>query len=49
MEITARTEDGVVMGLRHNEFRMAGVQFHPDSFLSAFGKEMLKNAVHGRL
>jgi anthranilate synthase/aminodeoxychorismate synthase-like glutamine amidotransferase len=49
VEITARTADGVVMGLRHKEFPMAGVQFHPDSFLSPFGKEMLRNAVHGRL
>ena len=48
MEISARTEEGVIMGLRHRTFAMAGVQFHPDSFLSPFGPEMLRHAVQGR-
>ncbi len=48
-EVSARTGDGLVMGLRHRDGLMAGVQFHPDSFLSPFGTEMLRNAVHHRL
>lgn len=49
LEVSARTEDGVVMGLRHRELRLAGVQFHPDSFLTPLGTEVLRNALHGRL
>ena len=49
LEITARTEEGLVMGLRHREQAMAGVQFHPDSFLSPCGEELLRHAVLGRL
>jgi len=49
LEITARTEEGLIMGLRHRECALAGVQFHPDSFLSPFGEEMLRHAVQGRL
>ena len=48
LEITARAEDGVIMGLRHRDRTLAGVQFHPDSFLSPFGGELLRNAVLGR-
>ena len=49
LAVTARTEDGLVMGLRHRELPLAGVQFHPDSFLTLHGTEVLRNAVHGRL
>jgi anthranilate synthase/aminodeoxychorismate synthase-like glutamine amidotransferase len=48
LEITARTETGLIMGLRHRDHAIAGIQFHPDSFLSPFGQELLRNAVHGR-
>ena len=43
LEITAETEDGVIMGLKHKEMEIHGVQFHPESILTEHGKEMLKN------
>lgn len=49
LAVTARTEDGVIMGLRHPTRRMAGLQFHPDSFLTAHGIEIFHNAIHGHL
>jgi para-aminobenzoate synthetase component II len=43
LEISAETNDGVIMGLRHREFRIEGVQFHPESILTAEGKMLLAN------
>ncbi|WP_136417767.1 MULTISPECIES: aminodeoxychorismate/anthranilate synthase component II [Oxalobacteraceae] len=43
LEITAWTEDGEIMGVRHKEFKVEGVQFHPESILSEHGHELLKN------
>ncbi len=42
-EITARSVDGVVMGVRHREMAIEGVQFHPESILTAAGKDLLAN------
>jgi len=43
LEISAETEDGIIMGLRHRERKTEGVQFHPESILTASGKELLSN------
>ena len=46
LEITARTEDGIVMGVRHKNYRLEGIQFHPESFLTPLGLEILKNFIN---
>ncbi|MFD7073612.1 anthranilate synthase component II [Nocardioides sp. NPDC059952] len=43
LEVTARSEDGVVMGVRHRELPLEGVQFHPESVLSQHGAAMVAN------
>ena len=43
LEITAETRDGLVMGLRHREHNVQGVQFHPESVLTMGGKTMIAN------
>jgi anthranilate synthase component II len=43
LEITAETDDGVVMGLRHRDHAVEGVQFHPESILTVGGHDLLRN------
>jgi anthranilate synthase component 2 len=47
LEITARTADGEIMGVRHRELPLEGVQFHPESILTAEGKRLLGNFLGG--
>jgi len=43
LELTAWTEEGEVMGVRHREYRVEGVQFHPESILTRVGHDLLRN------
>jgi anthranilate synthase/aminodeoxychorismate synthase-like glutamine amidotransferase len=44
-EISAWTDEGEIMGIRHKEYVLEGVQFHPESILTHFGKDILKNFI----
>ena len=45
LEITAETADGIIMGLRHRQFPIEGVQFHPESILTTVSKDLLANFI----
>jgi anthranilate synthase component 2 len=46
LEVTAMDENGQVMALRHREYDVRGVQFHPESVLTPEGKKMIENWIH---
>ena len=48
LEVSAATDDGEVMGLRHRDLAVEGVQFHPEALLTEHGHAMLKNFLEGR-
>lgn len=48
LRITAETDDGTIMGLKHSRHPTVGVQFHPESILTLEGKALLKNFLEGR-
>jgi anthranilate synthase/aminodeoxychorismate synthase-like glutamine amidotransferase len=48
LEVTAETDDGTIMGLKHRQFEIEGVQFHPESILTTSGKDLLANFIGAR-
>ena len=47
LKVTARTADGTIMGIRHRQYPIEGVQFHPESILTPQGKSILANFIAG--
>ena len=47
LEVSATTADGVIMGGRHKQYPIEGLQFHPESILTTVGKKLLKNFLAG--
>jgi len=47
LKVTAKSDDGEIMGIRHREYPVEGVQFHPESILTDYGKVLLKNFLYG--
>jgi anthranilate synthase/aminodeoxychorismate synthase-like glutamine amidotransferase len=46
LQITAKSDDGEIMGVRHRQYPIEGVQFHPESILTDYGKVLLKNFLY---
>ena len=49
LEITAETEDGIIMGLMHKKYNIHGVQFHPESIKTTLGIKILKNFINYKI
>jgi len=49
LEVTAETDGGIIMGLRHREYPTEGVQFHPESIMTDVGKDLLRNFLTGKV
>ena len=47
LEVTARTDDGVIMGVKHRHLPIEGVQFHPESILTTHGGQIIRNWLKG--
>jgi anthranilate synthase component 2 len=47
LEVTAWTDDGTIMGMKHRQYAVQGVQFHPESFMTQGGKNILRNFLKG--
>lgn len=47
LQVTARADDGEIMGIRHRHHPTQGVQFHPESFMTSVGKRLIRNFIKG--
>lgn len=47
LKVTAETEDGVIMGIKHVKYEVYGLQFHPESYFTECGRDMIKNFLGG--
>lgn len=46
LEVTAKTEDGEIMAIKHREYSVFGLQFHPESIYTEHGKKMVENFIN---
>ena len=49
LKVLARTEDGEIMAMRHKEYPVVGLQFHPESIFTEHGKRLIENFVNGTM